>query len=520
LLAAFTVALSGPLTRALVAKSFAGASVFVMFGAFIELFRLTANLLTVSAHSELRTGALIKPYALGATFTSLAVYAACGSPSHDLLVPTALVSGGLVTLVAMKFASDRLVPLKLDRGLLLKTLGLAAPFLLFLTIPASASLIQTAGVLAAAGAYAAFSVYFATFRLYSDVLEPARKVEGGPTVCVCIPTYNSTSTLKDTLDSVLGQTYRNIRVFVVDNASTDGTAELAESYAQKDSRVRVFRNAENIGGEGNFSRCIQLAEGDYTAIYHADDVYEPEIVEKSVAFLEEHRIAGAVFTQAREIDGSGNPGAVRRLPRILSTGEVFDFDDVFRAVLKRGNFLVFPSAMVRTTIYKGEIQAWDAARFKTSADLDVWLRILQNHGIGILREPLIRYRVSEDSYSYRLMKTKDKRHDLFLVLDSYMFGSAADLVGEAERWDYRFLLLKDQINIAINKVIRGEGEAARVELEPLFFRGTLLRALTSTWRLRLVAIGLATYTLSFLSFGLVRELLAAVRYGKKEWAAL
>ena len=121
-----------------------------------------------------------------------------------------------------------------------------------------------------------------------------------PMVCICIPTYNAAATIRETLTSILAQTYTNLVIHVSDNASTDKTLEIVESMA--DSRIHIHRHENNIGAEGNFTRCIQLATGKYTAIFHADDLYGADMVAKQVAFLESHPDAGAVFTEAEMID--------------------------------------------------------------------------------------------------------------------------------------------------------------------------------------------------------------------------
>ena len=117
-----------------------------------------------------------------------------------------------------------------------------------------------------------------------------------PLVCICIPTYNAAASIRETLESILAQTYLNLTIHVSDNASTDETLKIVESIS--DRRIALHRHDVNIGGEGNFNRCIQFAEGKYTAIFHADDIYEPNMVTRQVAFLEADEEAGAVFTEA------------------------------------------------------------------------------------------------------------------------------------------------------------------------------------------------------------------------------
>ena len=216
-----------------------------------------------------------------------------------------------------------------------------------------------------------------------------------PLVCICIPTYNAANTIRETLTSILTQTYPNLVVHISDNASTDNTLTIIESF--NDSRIITHRNIKNIGGEGNFTRCIQLAEGKYTAIFHADDIYEPEMVLSQVAFLENNPEAGAVFTEAFLIDEIGKRiGRIQFPKKIKSNNSLYDFDTLFPAILQQSNFFICPSFMVRTQIYKKEIEVWRGDLFQTAADLDVWLRILQKHLIGHLPNPLINYRISDN----------------------------------------------------------------------------------------------------------------------------
>src|SRR4030066_149394 len=92
-------------------------------------------------------------------------------------------------------------------------------------------------------------------------------------VCICVPCYNSSETIFETITSLQQQTYKDISIIVVDNASTDDTVAIVRKIAENDNRIEIRVNETNIGGEANYSRCIQLSQGDYTAIYHADDVY-------------------------------------------------------------------------------------------------------------------------------------------------------------------------------------------------------------------------------------------------------
>lgn len=337
-----------------------------------------------------------------------------------------------------------------------------------------------------------------------------------PVVCVCVPTYNAAGTLSATLDSILAQTYTDIKVFIVDNASTDNTGEIAALYAQKDRRVRFFPTDVNTGAEGNFTRCVQSAEGDYTAIFHADDIYTPEMIAEEVLALESHREAGAVFTMAINIDAAGKEVKAHKFPHELrrKQDDLYGFGDIFKAMLKYGNFLFCPSAMARTVVYKEHVQKWDYENFSTAADSDVWLRILQKYPIRIINKPLLRYRVSPSSYSYNSSRAKTGAHPMFHLFDAYMAGYAREIISENDRKNYRLLVLKDNINRAFNLLITDKKEDALALLPGIFAPANISHALKSWTHIKVIASGYTVWLLSFISLNEnLRKILFRARFG-------
>lgn len=243
--------------------------------------------------------------------------------------------------------------------------------------------------------------------------------ERDPQVCICIPTYNAGKTVGETIRSLLAQTHENFVIKVVDNASTDGTLGIVREFL--DPRISVVEGKSNIGGEGNFNRCIELASGDYTAIFHADDIYEPTILSRQVAEFEANPKVGAVFSDAYLINSFGYIIGTIDRPRVLSReSHVYNFDQIFRSILRHSNFLICPSAMLRTRIYRDEIMRFRAELFGSSADLDVWLRVLERHSISILPERLIRYRISTNQGIHTLGRMRITRSDFFRVIDHYL----------------------------------------------------------------------------------------------------
>jgi glycosyltransferase involved in cell wall biosynthesis len=104
-----------------------------------------------------------------------------------------------------------------------------------------------------------------------------------PAVSICIPVYNMARFLPEAVESVLGQTCTDIELLIADNASTDGTYEIALDYARRDSRVRVVRNDTNIGANPNFAKCFDLVRGEWLKFVCADDWLGPDCIERMLA---------------------------------------------------------------------------------------------------------------------------------------------------------------------------------------------------------------------------------------------
>lgn len=268
-------------------------------------------------------------------------------------------------------------------------------------------------------------------------------------VTLCIPVYNAEKTLARTLESLLAQDYPISKIKIFDNLSTDNSQKISQEFAEKHPSVELHVNEKNLGAEGNFTRCIMATEGDYSALVHSDDIYEKDFISKSIEFLDSRPDCIATFCGALEVDANENVIGERFLPPEIEKKAVtvLTRNDLMKLVFKYSNFITCPSVIVRSSIYREKIKYWSGEKFKTSADLDVWLRLSEFGNIAAIKKPLMKYRVADASYSYRVAKKRTTRHDLFLVLDCYK--------NESNISDYNFLALKDQSIRSLN-IIRNQ----------------------------------------------------------------
>lgn len=119
-----------------------------------------------------------------------------------------------------------------------------------------------------------------------------------PKVTILIPVYNRNGYISKCIDSALAQTFPDLEVVIVDNASNDGTWEICQQYAARDSRVRIFRNAENIGPVRNWMRCAREARGEFSKILFSDDLLEANCVEQMLKPFDDPQV-GFVSCAAR-----------------------------------------------------------------------------------------------------------------------------------------------------------------------------------------------------------------------------
>lgn len=279
-----------------------------------------------------------------------------------------------------------------------------------------------------------------------------------PLVCICIPNYNNETTISKTLDSILNQTYSNVIIKVFDNASTDGSLKILKEYENKYSNFTVFINEENIGGEANFTRCIENMDGVYSAIYHSDDIYMPTMIEEEVKALQNNDIS-AVFTNANIIDKNDKIINKINIPHefINKTNYTqISFIELIKSNMKNDNFLVCPTAMAKTEIYKEYIKSWDGSQYKSATDTSIWLKFAYLGKIGLLTKELINYRYSLDSFSYRRLRTRVTSKDYFLVMDDYLTKEEVKKnISNEDYNNYKFLKFKDNVVIKRNSIING-----------------------------------------------------------------
>lgn len=135
-------------------------------------------------------------------------------------------------------------------------------------------------------------------------------------VSIITPSYNSAAYIAEMIESILAQTYTNWELLITDDCSTDDSVKIIESYATKDSRIKLFRLASNSGAGIARNKSIEEARGRYIAFCDSDDLWKPQKLEKQVEFSRKNHYA-FTFCQSEVIDCKGNIiGFNKRKPKV------------------------------------------------------------------------------------------------------------------------------------------------------------------------------------------------------------
>ena len=211
-------------------------------------------------------------------------------------------------------------------------------------------------------------------------------------VSVCINAYNSADVIGETIESVLNQTYKNLQIIIVDDCSTDNTAEIVKSY--DDDRIELYTLPKNFNISNANNECLHRARGEYIAHIDSDDIWVEDKIEKQIKFLEENPYYGACFTYATLMDKAGRIFASGELPESFLT--LFDRENMTQAGFVRkfydsSNFLCHSSMVMRKSIYE-KLGDHDLTLNKLH-DYDYWVRMNFICPLYIYPEKLVLYRI-------------------------------------------------------------------------------------------------------------------------------
>lgn len=205
-----------------------------------------------------------------------------------------------------------------------------------------------------------------------------------PVVTVLMAVHNGAAFLREAIESILGQTLSDFEFVIVNDASTDDTRTIIQSYS--DRRIHLVENTTTIGLAASLNRGLGVAKGTYIARMDCDDVSFTHRLERQVQFLETHQDICVCGSWAELIDEANRPQGLRRKP----TG------DEIRAGYWLTSPIIHPSAIIRRA-QLGNLE-YDVS-LSCAQDYDLWFRIAQRCKVDNIPETLLRYRIHAESVS-------------------------------------------------------------------------------------------------------------------------
>lgn len=208
-----------------------------------------------------------------------------------------------------------------------------------------------------------------------------------PSVSVIMSVFNGEQFIRDAVNSVLSQTFRDFEFIIIDDGSTDGTAAIIESF--DDSRITVVHQ-RNFGLTKSLNIALSMAKGEFIARQDADDLSIPNRLETQLAFLRENPEISLVGSSVKVIDAEGSELAVFNPPCDAPT---------IRQKLKSYNCLWHGSVLFRRSCLS--VLGGYNEKFTTAQDYDLWLRFAENFELANLSTPLYAYRFNPEAVTFK-----------------------------------------------------------------------------------------------------------------------
>lgn len=217
-------------------------------------------------------------------------------------------------------------------------------------------------------------------------------------VTVAILTYNRAGLLKGCIESVLAQDYSDLRVVVLDNASSDHTEAVVLSFAEQDRRVTYIRHETNIGIVRNYNSAIKVNSSPYLSILPDDDVMLPGFIHESVLALDEHPSAGFSLALADFIDINGALLDLQYDVGDMPDGLINGMDYIDLCLAWRGCSIYSANVLMRATAL-AEVGSFDSPHTRHMTDSNLIFRLAARFDIVFIRQKLVHIRVHPEQES-------------------------------------------------------------------------------------------------------------------------
>jgi glycosyltransferase involved in cell wall biosynthesis len=209
-----------------------------------------------------------------------------------------------------------------------------------------------------------------------------------PVVSVVLPVYNAQPYLKESIESILNQTFTNFEFIIINDGSTDNSLSIIQTYADIDNRI-ILISRENKGLVASLNEGIQIAKTELIARMDADDIALPTRLEKQLQYLNDNEGVICLGSQTIIIDSNSLELTIQAQPT--------EHDEILKILLKGHCSLTHPSVIYKKERFN-KVGGYNIELYPAE-DYDLWLRLSEVGTIANLGEPFIKYRILNTSVS-------------------------------------------------------------------------------------------------------------------------
>ncbi|MGN0018027.1 MAG: glycosyltransferase family 2 protein [Candidatus Gastranaerophilaceae bacterium] len=241
-------------------------------------------------------------------------------------------------------------------------------------------------------------------------------------ISIVTASYNYEDYIKETIESVIAQSYQNWELIIVDDGSKDNSINVINEYCQKDSRIKLYthENNSNKGLAQTLQYGIKLSSGKYVAFLESDDTITPDCLEKKANVISENPNIALIFN---DINLFGYEEKIRGFDYYINRRkEILNSKNYPANILKEMDIFNLISTFSSVMVRKDILEKLDFnSPIKASLDYYLWLQVVQQNSVYYVDEKLTNWRMHKDSYSNELRKPTSKADlDLELLKNKFI----------------------------------------------------------------------------------------------------
>jgi len=268
-----------------------------------------------------------------------------------------------------------------------------------------------------------------------------------PTVLIRVPTFNNENTIVDSLNSIINQSYKNTKIEIIDNGSTDNTLEYIKKL--KNDKIKISTNSKK--GMYNLAHSYnKFCKYDFLCVFHSDDIYHKNIVKELLKTIIKYEKTIIVSTKAEIINEKNKTLGLtnRGLSKFLYNNK-YEF---LETVLKHYNIINCPTVMINNKIYRKRKKiSWEIKKFGNSSDLYFFFNLLNYGNLIIINKILCKIRYSTKQLT-NIERTKVIQSDFLKVIKFILKDNNYKNLNKDSKKQIEILKYRDLVRITQNLI--------------------------------------------------------------------